>query len=761
MSSKNNSNNKNDAKKQAGPDREPNLFIRAGKAIARDTDIGFNGPKVRILALAVTIFMIGFMIYNRGLFLDDSNLYRGPLLFTLAILSGPAAGMLIATHIRTKGKWCTVINTIIFFLMPVATMQMIECYNGNFIAKFSVLTFVLNYVAYLFFYLVCLLISGRMHMSVLIVNITLFVCGMINYFVDLFRGSPIVPLDFMTADTGMEVAHGYTLSLSWQLIMGGIIFFLIYLVNKKVVNVRPKRMRFKVLSKVLMAAFIAICALTLMFTNFLTNIGYKPDFWNQERGYHRTGTWLNFCMNLKYLHVAKPEGYDPDNISSILDDMLDQYGVDPDSDTSLNILTGKNDYKASKKQPNIICIMNESWADFDQTIGGPKTNKDYMPFIHSLKKNTIKGTTQVPVFGAGTSNTEFEFLTGNSIEFLPAGSNAYQLYVENFMPSLVSTLGDQGYSKTAFHPYYASGWNRINVYNYMGFQKYTSIEDFVDIDILNTYKKTNDSFQYEQMLKERYPNRNMLLRRFVSDAYDYKMLENMYEKRDKSKPFFLFNVTMQNHGGYAMHYDNFDDTEIQAEGLSGYYPQANRYLSLVKHTDSAFKQLVNYFKNVDEPTIICMFGDHQPSVETAFYEELYGKSLNDLNKKELQTHYTTPFVIWANYDIPEKQLGKVSTNYLSTIVAQLAGSKLTTYQKYLACLYQQLPVLDSVGYIDKNGNYYDYDDKSRYTGTINDYQCVEYNEVIDTKNRDLKLFTLSGKDTQTHLKDKKKEEIQN
>ena len=60
--------------------------------------------------------------------------------------------------------------------------------------------------------------------------------------------------------------------------------------------------------------------------------------------------------------------------------------------------------------------------------------------MRSLTENTVKGTLYVPVIGAGTSNTEFEFLTGHTTSFLSPGSNAYMLYVNNALPSLVSTL---------------------------------------------------------------------------------------------------------------------------------------------------------------------------------------------------------------------------------------------------------------------------------------------------------------------------------
>ena len=88
--------------------------------------------------------------------------------------------------------------------------------------------------------------------------------------------------------------------------------------------------------------------------------------------------------------------------------------------------------------PNIICIMNESLSD-PGALGNLETNEDYMPFIHSLTENTIKGSLSMPVFGAGTSNSEFEFLSGDSISFLPTGCNVYQSYVKDTVPSLVST----------------------------------------------------------------------------------------------------------------------------------------------------------------------------------------------------------------------------------------------------------------------------------------------------------------------------------
>ena len=699
------------------------------------------GPKVRMLSIIACAAVWIFVVSHYQLFFTGELVF-GPLLFVLCLLGGVAAGALIAFKIEVSKRYELLANTILFFLMPVATMQMMECFNGKFIYDFSPQTFFLNYLFYLFFYVVCLLITGRYHMTGLIVNITMYIFGLINYFTDLLRGTPFVPPDVLSFKTGMNVLDGYSYDISWQLILASLCMFLIYLINKKSVNAKPKTTKRRMFVKFLCAGYLAIFLLVVFGTEALPHHGYKPDFWDQSRGYHNTGTWLNFCLNLKYLHVRTPDGYDADAVPEIAARLFDEYGVDPDGDTSLNLLTGKCDYRpSSDKTPHIIMIMNESLADL-RDLGELATNEDYMPFIHGLKENTIKGTLQVPVFGAGTSNTEFESLTGTSITFLTAGCNVYQSYVRSDLPSLVTTLKNQGYSTQAFHPYYKEGWNRINVYNHLGFEKYTAIEDFIDNDILTEYILSNDAISFANKVEQAYPGKDILLRRFVSDAYDYQMVEGFYEQRDLSKPFFIFNVTMQNHGGYAMNYRNFEQT-IYALSTTKLYPMANRYLSLIKASDEAFKNLVSYYKTQEDPVIICMFGDHQPSIEDSFYEELLGSSLETLSLEQSQKRYATPFIIWANYDIPEATVEHMSSNYLSTLLLQTAGLKLTPFNKYLACLYQKLPVIDTVGYVDSAGRHYRSDEKSSYSRLLNEYACLEYNFLIDKKNRKDSFFTVA------------------
>ncbi len=720
--------------------RSPRAFLRE---IKKNIDFSFWGTRAQITSIIVMGVMVIFLIWHSDLFLGLTEFPKGPVVFAFSILAVPLTGFLMNTRIKLSGWLSVLANTLAFFLLPIATMQMVECFNGKFVYDYSVPTFWLNYALYLFLYVLFYLITGRIHMTGLIVNIAMYVFGMLNYFVEVFRTIPFLPVDLLNIRDGMNVANGYKPEMSWNLITASICMLLIYLVNKKTKNIRPQKLRFKVLTKLLAAGWLFIVVGTLFGTDFLAGEGYKPDFFNQSRGYHKTGVWLNFCLNLKYLLVSAPEDYDAAEVEGILNSMLEKYGVDPEGDVSLNLLTGENNYTATAgSTPNMIMIMNESWADLE-TLGDLEVSEDLFPFVDSLKENTVKGTVQIPVFGTGTSNSEYEFLSGDSIAFLPAGCNIYQSYIKDEVPTLVSELKSLNYAITAYHPYYESSWNRPKVYDLFGFDDFISIEDFIDKDILDRYIETNNAETYIYQLKKRYPDKDILMRRFVSDAYDFQMIEEMYENRDPDRNFAVFNVTMQNHGGYAVHYSNFDET-VEATNLSKHYEHAERYLSLIKETDKAFEDLVAYFEQVEEPTIIVMFGDHQPSIETAFYQEVYGTSLDLLTDEQAQARYTTPFVIWANYDIPEAEVERISANYLSTLLCQLAGLEQTPYQKYLACLYQELPVLDSYGYITADGDYCSYSDTTDQTELIRQYQCLEYNHLIDRDHRVTKLFTLPG-----------------
>ncbi len=192
------------------------------------------------------------------------------------------------------------------------------------------------------------------------------------------------------------------------------------------------------------------------------------------------------------------------------------------------------------------------------------------------------------------------------------------------------------------------------------------------------------------------------VRGYISDSCDFKTIQSITEQ-GKGQKNFIFNVTMQNHGGYNQGWYNLPRTIALKGTMFGTSSYTEQYLALMRKTDDALKELIDYYSKVDEPTMIVLFGDHQGKLTTAFYDQLFGKSTDNLTIEETQREYVTPFMIWANYDIPETENVMLSTNYLGVLTAKMANLPMTDYMKYLADLYEQVPVINTNGYIMPDG----------------------------------------------------------
>lgn len=171
--------------------------------------------------------------------------------------------------------------------------------------------------------------------------------------------------------------------------------------------------------------------------------------------------------------------------------------------------------------------------------------------------------------------------------------------------------------------------------------------------------------------------------------------------------------------------------------LSDYpeFEQAATYLTLMKYTDEALEKLISYFEQVKEPTMIVMFGDHQPALSDGTYDMLYGENENEVGEEEKEKRYITPFLIWNNYGLEEDYIAQMSANYFSAYVMQQAGFTSTAYQNLLLDLYQDYPVINLQGVYDDSGKYWTWDEVEQSSNyeKIQDYQIVEYYMIKDRK----------------------------
>ena len=148
-----------------------------------------------------------------------------------------------------------------------------------------------------------------------------------------------------------------------------------------------------------------------------------------------------------------------------------------------------------------MVVMNESFSDLTTYLEGYETSTDPMPYVRSLMKrgDVVSGTCAVSSdMGTGTANSEFEFLTGNSMAYFK-GNTPYVQFIDTETPSLASVLAGRGYSTMAMHAYERAGYNRVKVYDRLGFETYKGIEDFdVDLDYARGYP--TDEANYRQLI---------------------------------------------------------------------------------------------------------------------------------------------------------------------------------------------------------------------------------------------------------------------
>jgi hypothetical protein len=158
------------------------------------------------------------------------------------------------------------------------------------------------------------------------------------------------------------------------------------------------------------------------------------------------------------------------------------------------------------------------------------------------------------------------------------------------------------------------------------------------------------------------------------------------------------------------------------------------YLTLVKHTDEAMKHLIEYFENTDDPTMIVMFGDHQPNDYSVTKLWKYAKTdQSELTTEQLMERYVVPFYIWTNYDTGRStdDYDFISPNYLSTIFLEHAGLELSDYQKFLFELKDELPVVCQNAYRTPDGHFYANGESSSCDSRLKEYQALQYNFLFD------------------------------
>jgi phosphoglycerol transferase MdoB-like AlkP superfamily enzyme len=607
------------------------------------------------------------------------RLKRTPLIkYSLIVIT-----LIAATYVLAFG---------VEFIQRRSVYETLHWMNGN--ANLLTLNILIDFLVMMFVY--CLV--GSLIPSIAITSLLLLTASLIGYFKVKLVGVPFFPWDLHMSKELWSILPLIIspLMIRW---IGGLLAVIIALF---LLRLLIPRLSFPPISRITLG-LVSIILLYLFavksppIASLMNQMQVFNILWNQQQNYSNNGQTLAFMMNLQNSRMPKPAGYGEPTIKTLAEAMSNKTRAIAAAATV-----------QSAKQPNVIFVMNEAFWD-PTLMTNVSFSEDPVPTIHRLQKETTSGYLLSPQFGGGTSNVEFEVLTGDSMSFLPSGSNAYQQYIHKPLPSLASYFTNQGYKSMAIHSYVSYFYNRENVYKYMGFESFKSSEYFQNPEYKGGYISDDE------------------LSRSVIHAVD-----------TTEKPLFTYAITMQNHGPYddAARYSE-KPIKVKGDFTPATQTIIDNYTQGAHDADKALQLLIDHFKQSEEPTVIIFYGDHLPSL--GYDYEVYTQSgfvhsakPEDWTLEEIKKMHSVPFVMWSNYDLPKEHIPVLSYSFLgSYVLDKLHMEKPATFA-YNYDLSRKVPGLLSNLVVDADQKLYPTVPES-LKPSVNQYGELEYDELFGKK----------------------------
>lgn len=452
--------------------------------------------------------------------------------------------------------------------------------------------FAYNAMIIMFTLMIVLIFKKRMFFLSLI-SLLWLTCGIINCIVLGFRTTPFSAVDLEIFSSVSQIVKVYLNNFEIALIIVGIVAvitgMIIFFIKCPKVTAQ--------LHYVKTIASIAGVGVSIA---VVTSISVQADaletsFPNIAQAYEDYGFAYCFSNSIIDRGIKEPENYSGENIDNIISKITKN---------------GRNKYF----RPNIVMVQLESFIDMN-TLKNVTYSENPNPEFSDLRENYSSGYVTVPSIGAGTANTEFEILSGMSLDYFGSSEYPYKTILKDTTSeSICYYLKNLDYSTHAIHNNDATFYDRNQVYSNLGFDTFTSLEYMQNVNY-NANNWAEDDVLSGEILK-------------AMDSTD---------ERD-----FVFTVSVQAHGKYPD--EVIDDT--QAISTSGYKENKQTaldyYANQVKGTDDFIKNLISELENYDEPVVVVLYGDHLPNLEIT-NEDLDGSNV-----------FQTEYVIWSNFSMPVK-----------------------------------------------------------------------------------------------------------
>lgn len=419
-----------------------------------------------------------------------------------------------------------------------------------------------------------------------------------------------------------------------------------------------------VLASIVSVMFIGLPVTTSAAQNANVVASY---FSNIAQGYENYGFIYGFSSSVVDRGMSKPDDYTEEHVAEITDKV---------DSTKQETTVTKDD------APNIICVLLESFCDPDE-IKFLHYNDDPIPTFHKLEENYSTGYLTVPVVGAGTANSEFEVLTGMSIQYFGTGEYPYKTILKKTdCESTSADLASIGYGTHAVHNNGGNFYSRVNAFSMMGFDTFTSKE----LMNIQTYTP-NGSWATDDILVDE----------------TIKTLDST-----PNQPDFTYTITVGTHGDYPKE-QVIENPKYTANGA---FDEETRnqwtyYINQLNEVDTFMADLIDKVSKRDENTVIVFFGDHLPTM---------GLQDSDMRSGDI---YKTKYVTWNNMGLEKQDADLYAYQLMASITNSVGiheGTILNYHQTQMNSS-DYLDGLENLQYDILYGDRYCYNGEDKYPAT--------------------------------------------
>jgi hypothetical protein len=234
------------------------------------------------------------------------------------------------------------------------------------------------------------------------------------------------------------------------------------------------------------------------------------------------------------------------------------------------------------RPPDIVLVQSESF--FDARRVHPGAPRDLLPGFDRLKAEAVQyGLMTPPTWGASTTRTEFEVLTGRPADTIGLDRfNPYHQLALRPLESIASRLRAAGYRSVCVHPHDRRFYGRHRVMPCLGFDEFHGLEAFAGAERSGRYVRDIEAARWTAA-------------RLAASA----------------DPLFVFVITMENHGPWV----DEPGRPPCAPGLPAALkvPGFRKYLSGLRAGDALIAPIVEALRNRGDG-VLGFYGDHKPSL---------------------------------------------------------------------------------------------------------------------------------------------------